>query len=102
LAAETMDRSKVRGAVFRAVEQANQLSANGRAVETAESAVLLGGGTGLDSMGFINFVVALEEEVNHLTGRTPDLVQMIQAAEVSGHPISTVGQLIDVLAGQMD
>jgi acyl carrier protein len=92
-----VERDKIHGAVLRAIEQANELSVSGSALGTEESAVLLGEGSGLDSMGFVNFVVALEEEMNRLTDRPLDLVEKINAAEAHGQPISTVGQLTDFL-----
>lgn len=96
-----IERAKIRTAVFHAVEQANQLSGNGDVMAAQESAVLLGTGAALDSMGYINFVVALEEQIGDLTGRRLDIVERIQAAEASGQPVSTVGQVIDLVCGAL-
>lgn len=92
-----IERDKIRGAVLWAIEQANELSLDASAQGSEESTVLLGEGSGLDSMGFVNFVVALEEEMNRLRGRALDLVETINAAEAHGQPISTVSQFIDFL-----
>jgi len=93
-----IDRDKIRIAVYRAIEEANQLSADGEAAEVTESTILLGPEAALNSMGFVNFVVALEEEVNRLTDRPLDLFEKINSAEGKGYPISTVGQLMDLLS----
>ena len=46
---------------------------------------------------FVNFIVALEEDMAELTGRQMDLADTINAAETHYHPVSTVGELIDFL-----
>ena len=97
LGTRMINRSEIRGAVLRAIEQAMELSVDPSALCTDESAVLLGDGSGLDSMGFINFVVTLEEEMRRMTNRQLDLVEQINPTEAHRQPISTMGQLIDFL-----
>ena len=92
-----IERNRMRDAVHRAIEQVNQLSASGAALGTEESDTLLGEGSRLDSMGFINFIVAVEEEFTHLASQPLDLVEIINAAQAHGQSITTVGQLIDLL-----
>lgn len=93
-----IERDKIRIAVYRAIDEARELSVGGEAVGTTDSTVLLGPEAVLDSRGFVNFVVALEEEINRLTDRPLDLFEKINAAEVNGYPISTIEQLIDLLS----
>lgn len=93
-----IERDKIRIAVYRAIDEAKELSVDSEAVGTTDSTVLLGPEAVLDSMGFVNFVVALEEEINRLTDRPLDLFEKINAAEVNGYPISTIEQLIDLLS----
>ena len=59
-----MERDQIRDIVFRAMDRVKELSLDGSALPNDESGVLLGEGAGLDSMGFVNFVIALEEEIS--------------------------------------
>jgi acyl carrier protein len=96
-----VEKDKIRGAVLRAIEQANELSVDGNSIPPGDSHILLGEGSELDSMGFVNFVVALEEELNRLIARPTDVLEKFNAAAARGQPISTVGQLIDFLYSEV-
>lgn len=93
-----IERDKIRTAVLRAIAQAKELSVDASMLAgTEECTVLLGEDAELDSMGFVNFIVTLEEEMHRLTNRQLDLVEQINAAKANRQPIVTVGQLIDYL-----
>ena|SRR2546425_5325936 len=89
------DRDRIRDAVFRAIDEANELSLVEPAPVRDESAVLLGEGAALDSMGFVNFVVGLEEQVEQLSDRPFGLLERLNSPD--GKSISTVGQVIDLV-----
>lgn len=92
-----MEIDRIRTAVYRAIAAAKELSVGGGAVVTTDATVLLGPEAVLDSMGFVNFIVALEEEMNRLTDRPLDLYEKISAAQTQSQPVSTAGQLVDFL-----
>lgn len=92
-----VERAQIRSSVFRAIDRVNELSLDEGALVNGESDVLVGDGAALDSMGFVNFVVAVEEEMAEVSDRPLDLVQVLNSPDSSGAPVSTVGQLIDYL-----
>ncbi len=92
-----LERDQVRDIVFRAIERVKELSLDESALPSGESAVLLGEGAGLDSMGFVNFVVALEEEMSRVTGRPLSIVGALNSPDGKTGLISTVGEFIDFL-----
>lgn len=92
-----IERQKVRDAVLRAVEQANELSVDGNALRAEESAILFGGGAGLDSMDFVNFIAAVEDEMSRLTDRPLNLLKKLNDAESQHQRPLTLALLIDSL-----
>ena len=92
-----LDRDEIREAVYRAIERARQLSLDETGLAHEESTVLLGGGTVLDSMGVVNFVVALEDELSSASEQPLNLVDVLSSPAAQAKRISTVGELIDFL-----
>ena len=92
-----IERDQIRSTVFRAIDRVNELSLDEGALVNGEADVLVGDGAALDSMGFVNFVVAVEEEMAEVSDRPLDLVQVLNSPDSNGAPVSTVGQLIDYL-----
>jgi acyl carrier protein len=92
-----VERDQIRSAIFRAIDRVNELSLDEGALVNGESDVLVGDGAALDSMGFVNFVVAVEEEMADVSDRPLDLVQVLNSPDSAGAPVSTVGQLVDYL-----
>jgi acyl carrier protein len=92
-----LSRDQIRETVLLAIDRVKELSMDERGLTSDESAVLLGEWGALDSMGFVNFVVALEEEMSRISEQPLDLVEVLNSPEVRLAPISTVGQLIDFL-----
>jgi hypothetical protein len=92
-----LDEQQIREAVFLAIEQAKSLSLNAEALITVDATVLIGEGTALDSMGFVNFTVALEEELSRMTERPPDFTKILDWSAPQMASISTAGQLINFL-----
>lgn len=93
----TVEREQIRECVFRAMARVNELTLDQRWLTREESVVLLGEGAALDSMNYVNFVVALEEEISHLRSRPLDVVALLNTAQVHAVLISTAGQLIDFI-----
>ena len=92
-----LDRDEIREAVYRAIERARQLSLDETGLAHEESTVLLGEGAVLDSMGVVNFVVALEDELNSSSEQFLNLVDVLSSPAAQAKRISTVGELIDFL-----
>ena len=92
------DRQGIRIAVFRAIERVRKLSLDESSLAAEESTVLLGEGAALDSMGFVNFVVALEEEMTGVTEEPVDVVQLLNCPESHSRSNCTAGELIDLLS----
>ena len=88
-----VERDQIRSTVFRAIDRVNELSLDEGALVNGESDVLVGDGAALDSMGFVNFVVAVEEEMAEVSDRPLDLVQVLEfagferRARIHGRPI---------------
>jgi len=84
---------KIQNIVSRAIDRLNELLPTGQSLPKERTTTLLGRGGRLDSMGFVNFLVALEEELEKQLGITATL-----ADEVMMDGLSTVGELHEVLA----
>jgi acyl carrier protein len=85
----------IEGVVHRAIERVNELLPVGESVPKGMATVLLGPGGRLDSMGFVNFLVALEEEFNERFGTRLALPELM-LTDNSG--VRTIGDLCGVLA----
>jgi acyl carrier protein len=94
------DKSLIQSLVYRAIEKVNELSLDEHAIVAAPETVLLGEGAALDSMGFVNFIVALEEELASKAGLTFSVVERLNAVPESAPKVNTVGELIAFLAAQ--
>ena len=85
-----LDENQIQTLVFRAIDQANEVLLEDNALAKQPETILLGEGAALDSMGFINFVVALEME---LAGAGLNL-NLVEELNASGSQLTTVGDLI--------
>ena len=89
---------RIRGAVYDTIVAVHQMYAVDRPVEVNDQLILLGTNASLDSMGFVNFIVALEEELEREFGRALNLAELINLTTDDGTSVATVGDLIDVLS----
>jgi hypothetical protein len=87
----------VKEIVFRAIEHTKELALDETSVPDSETAVLLGEGTGLDSMGFVNFVVAVENEMSRITRKPLAILDSVSSPALPGDGVVTVGDFIDLL-----
>lgn len=85
--------SKIQNIVSCAIDRLNELLPTGQSLPKERTTTLLGRGGRLDSMGFVNLLVALEEELEKQLGITATL-----ADEVMMDGLSTVGELHELLA----
>jgi len=91
---------KIRGAVYRTIVAVNDLVAPAGCLEANDGFVLLGA-NGLDSMGFVNFMVALEEELEHEFERELNIADLLNMQTEEGEPILLAADLINVLSKRL-
>jgi acyl carrier protein len=83
-------------AVFDAVDEVNgQLPAE-RRVPKSLDAVLYGGPGGLDSLGLVNIIVAVEERIEEFGG--PIALADEKAMSQKHSPFATIGSLVDYVS----
>ena len=88
------DVERIREAVYRTIDVVNDLLPAGQALEATDDLVLIGNHARLDSMGFVNFIVALEEELERALGRDLNIADLLGMQADEGKTISTVADMI--------
>jgi len=78
--------------VYAAIDEVNAQSASGNLIAKNPEAALLGGDRGVDSLTFVNLIVALEEQIQSNIGKSVVLVDEDSMA-LQEHPFRTVGTL---------
>ena len=80
--------------VYAAIDEVNAQSANGTAIAKTPESRLLGSENGVDSLTFVNLVVALEEQIQDKLGQSVVLVDEDSMA-LQEHPFRTIGTLAE-------
>jgi hypothetical protein len=93
------DRNPIQAVVFEAIDRVNEVLLDESAVAKDTGTILLGDGAVLDSMGFVNFVVALEERLKDTTGISLSVVEELNAANNGAPAPATVNDFIEFLSG---
>jgi acyl carrier protein len=91
------DQNQIQQGVFNAIDRLNQVLPDGQALPKEADVILFGSGAQLDSMGFINFAVALEDELAESAGLRINLAEELNAPANSTAKPATVGELIAFL-----
>jgi len=78
--------------IYAAVDDVNSQSVDTLKIAKAEDARLLGGGSGLDSLAFVNLIVAIEGQLEPLLGKSVLLIDDENLA-LMGDPFRTIGTL---------
>jgi hypothetical protein len=92
---------QVQKAIDAAVGDVNLTLPRGDAPLTSDPAlVLVGAGGRLDSLGLVNFVVALERHLGEITGRNVSVIDLLTSGD--GIPFDTLGSLRDLLVRKME
>jgi len=86
---------KIQNIVNCAIDRLNEVLPTGQSVAKERSTALLGRDGCLDSMGFVNLIVALEEELEKQLGITATLADELM---MDGQVLGTVGELHELLA----
>src|SRR6266567_6376912 len=87
--------NKVENVINCAIDRLNELLPAGQSLPKERTTALLGRDGRLDSMGFVNLVVALEEELEKQLGITATLADEVM---LDGQGLSTIGELHELLA----
>jgi acyl carrier protein len=82
--------------VYAAIDEVNATSGGDHLIAKAVDTPLLGSDTGVDSLAFVNLIVAIENEVQ---SRLKTTVILVDETSMSGdeHPFRTVGSLVAYL-----
>ncbi|HJX89921.1 MAG TPA: hypothetical protein VJ372_05455 [Pyrinomonadaceae bacterium] len=78
-----------------AIDRVNELLPTGQPLQKERPTALLGRSGRLDSMGFVNLVVALEEELEKQLGMAVSLADELM---MDGQGLGTVGELHELIA----
>lgn len=85
-------RDDILGLVYAAIDDVNAQSVDGAVVEKNPDAVLLSRDQGVDSLTFVNLVVAVEEQVRQTLKKSIVLVDE-DSMSLEDQPFRTVGAL---------
>jgi len=92
---------RVLDAIFDAIDAVNALAPEDRRIPKSEAVELLGDAAGVDSLGLINLIVTVEQQVETRFGRTISLTGDDELTRSDG-PLRTVGALADYVGALLD
>ena len=84
-------------AVYAAIDEANAMRKGSEHLRKSLDTPLIGSGSQLDSLGFVNFIVALEMNLEQRSGVTLDLADT-RALSQESSPFRNVGALAEYIA----
>lgn len=84
------------------MDRVNEVLLDENALPCEDGTVLLGAGAQLDSMGFVNFVIALEEEIAARTGLIVNITEELNSRNGALPKTMTAADFVDFLAGHLD
>jgi len=87
-------REDILALVYSAMEEIDPMTAEGVPLAKSPEARLLGSDSGVDSLTFVNLVVALEEQIQKKLGKSVVLVDEDNMA-AEEHPFRTIGTLAE-------
>jgi len=93
-----MDEDAARRLVYDAIDIVNRQLPAPKRLQKAPDTILVGAGGALDSLGVVNFVIALEEQVAEATGAAAQLLDENILGD--GSPFHTVGSLARYIAAR--
>jgi acyl carrier protein len=86
--------AKLEEIINRSIDRLNDLLPTGDSLPKEKSVILLGGNAALDSMGFVNLVVAVEEELDASLGIKIVLADRITAQDAANFTIGDLQRLL--------
>lgn len=94
-----IEKQKIESAVFEAVEQVNKLLPPKLRLGRTLDEPIVSENSKLDSLGLINFLVSLEQQLEKHTG---EKIILTKESDYDENSFGTIGKLVDHIAGQMD
>jgi acyl carrier protein len=94
-------KDKIIEAVFRAVDELNQMLPPDKKVAKSLDVELVGNAGVLDSLALVNFIVEAEQQVEETFGVTLNLADQ-RAMTAEQNPIQSIGALVDYIASLVD
>ena len=95
------DRAQVISRIYQAIDEVNLQLPPDQQVGRSEHTVLLGEDGGLDSLAFLNLIVATEEAIGSWSGDSIALASRLMESEKGRLP-RTVADLADLICGFLD
>lgn len=86
-------------AVYEAMDEVNDMVEPDRALEKAPDTVLIGEAARLDSQGFVNLAVALEENVERMFNKPINVIDLLSPDEPETLTVATLVTRIANLLG---
>jgi hypothetical protein len=82
------------------IEAFNQTVEPAQQLKNSGDTVIFGPGSALDSLGFVNFIVTIESEVDSQLNKTIFIVDE-EALEMAKNPFQTIGSLKNLLVEKL-
>lgn len=95
-------KQQIEQAVRTAIERVNEVLLDESALPCEDTTVLLGPGAQLDSMGFVNFIIALEEELAEGMGLFLNVTEELNSRHGAIPETMTAADLAKFLACRAD
>ena len=92
-----IEKEQIRNSVGNAMKRVNDILLDDNALSQEDDTVLLGEGAELDSMGFVNFLIALEDELAETTALRLNLSEVLNAGDGAIPKTMTAADLTDFL-----
>jgi len=89
-------KEKITQVIFRVIDEMNQQLAENQRIEKSTATALLGKSAVLDSLGLVNLIVAVEEEIEEQFGVNITLADE-RAISQKKSPFKTIGTLVEYI-----
>jgi acyl carrier protein len=96
LSINMQDREKINKVVFRAVDELNDMLPQENRLQKSVETALMGESGKLDSLGFVNFILAVEDEFEKEYGFHISLTDIGETSQKE-NPFQTIGTLIEYI-----
>ena len=93
-----MEEDAARRLVYDAIDMVNQQLPAAKRLTKSPETIIVGAGGALDSLGVVNFVIAVEEKVADATGAAVQLLDETMLGD--GSPFHTVASLARYIAAR--
>jgi len=92
---------RILSSVYAAIDEVNLMRKDAEPVRKSLDTPLIGSSSQLDSLGFVNFIVALETNLEQEAGVVLDLADS-RALSQENSPFRSVGALAEYIAGLLE